>query len=66
MPDVVAFKSGKDLGERADEDAVSCVDCGAMESDDAAYQQWWQLVPPVCPNCLRWKLADEVLSEAMS
>ena len=63
MPELVAFKSGKDLGEEtrvADEDTVTCVDCGAVESDESAYQSGWQFVPPVCPQCLRWTaVADE-------
>ncbi len=57
MSEVVAFKSGKDLGEEpsvADEEHVVCVDCGAYASDQHAYEGGWQLVPPVCPNCLRW------------
>ncbi len=51
------FKSGKDLGEEtrsADEERVTCVDCGATASDQAAYESGWQLVPSVCPDCLRW------------
>jgi len=53
----VDFKSGKDLGEEtllADEERVTCVDCGATASDQSAYESGWQLVPPVCPDCLRW------------
>jgi hypothetical protein len=53
----VGFKSGKDLGEEtllAEEERVTCVDCGATASDQSAYESGWQLVPPVCPNCLRW------------
>jgi hypothetical protein len=51
------FKSGKDLGEETlveDDERVTCVDCGAIASDQEAYENGWQLVPPVCPNCLRW------------
>jgi len=63
MPDVLAFKSGKDVAEETcvdDEDTVTCVDCGAMASDQSAYENGWQLAPPVCPNCLRWiAVADE-------
>lgn len=57
MADVVAFKSGKDLGEETrveDADTVCCVDCGSVESDEQAYENGWQLEPPVCPDCLRW------------
>lgn len=57
MSEVVAFKSGKDLGEEAsieDEEQVTCVDCGASASDQRAYEGGWQLVPPVCPDCIRW------------
>ena len=57
MPELIAFKSGKDLGEETrvdDDDTVTCVDCGAVESDQSAYDGGWQLTPPVCPDCLRW------------
>ena len=57
MPEPLAFKSGKDLGEETrvdDDDTVTCEDCGAVESDEAAYNTGWQLEPPVCPKCLRW------------
>jgi hypothetical protein len=57
MPKLVAFKSGKDLGEETrveDDDTVTCVDCGAVEPDQTAYENGWQLAPAVCPNCLRW------------
>ena len=53
------FKSGKDLGEETrveDDERVTCVDCGATVSDQTAYESGWQLVPPVCPDCLRWVL----------
>lgn len=63
MPELVAFKSGKDLGEETridDGDSVTCVDCGAVESDQSAYDGGWQLAPPVCPDCLRWiAVSDE-------
>jgi hypothetical protein len=62
MPEVVAFKSGKDLEEesRADEaETVACVDCGAVESDEVAYQNGWQLASAVCPDCLRWAVVGE-------
>jgi hypothetical protein len=56
MPEVMAFKSGKDLGEPQidDDDTVTCVNCGAIETDRSAYEGGWQLFPAVCPNCLRW------------
>jgi len=57
MSEVVAFKSGKDLGEEtsiADEERVTCVDCGTSASDQSAYDGGWQFAPPVCPDCLRW------------
>ena len=53
----IGFKSGKDLGEEprlAEEEQVTCVDCGATASDQSAYESGWQFIPPVCPNCLRW------------
>ena len=53
----VGFKSGKDLGEEPgvdEEEQVTCVDCGATASDQSAYERGWQLVPAVCPDCLRW------------
>lgn len=62
MPELVAFKSGKDLGEETrveDEDTVTCVDCVAVETDESAYQSGWQLAPTVCPDCLRWTAVDE-------
>ncbi len=52
----------RDPGEATradDEDTVTCVDCGAVEPDQSAYDNGWQLWPPVCPNCLRWVLAGE-------
>jgi hypothetical protein len=30
------------------------VDCGAVESNQSAYDNGWQLAPAVCPDCLRW------------
>lgn len=62
MSEMVAFKSGKDLGEETrveDDDTVTCVDCGAVEPDQVAFEGGWQLEPPVCPNCLRWAPVDE-------
>ncbi len=62
MTDIAAFRSGKDVGEETcveDDDTVTCVDCGAVASDEAAYQSGWQLVPAVCPDCLRWSVVDE-------
>jgi hypothetical protein len=63
MAEAVAFKSGKDLGEETrveDEDTVTCVSCGAVESDQSAYEGGWQLAPAVCPDCLQWiVVADE-------
>jgi hypothetical protein len=61
MPELIAFKSGKDLGEETrigDDETVTCVDCGAVESDESAYQSGWQMEPPVCPDCLRWTVVD--------
>lgn len=62
MPEPIAFKSGKDLAEETqveDEDSVTCLDCGAVEPDESAYEQGWQMEPPVCPNCLRWTAVGE-------
>lgn len=68
MPEPLAFKSGKDLGEEAradDDDTVTCVDCGAVESDERAYDAGWQMEPAVCPNCLRWTtVGDEACCSA--
>jgi hypothetical protein len=53
----VGFKSGKDLDEEPgadEEEQVTCVDCGQAASDQLAYERGWQLVPAVCPDCLRW------------
>jgi hypothetical protein len=69
MPELIAFKSGKDLGEETradDDDTVTCVDCGAVESDQSAYDGGWQLEPPVCPDCLRWvAVVDDTCCFAM-
>lgn len=57
MAELTEFKSGKDLGEETqhdDEETVTCVDCGAVETATRAYQDGWQLEPSVCPGCLRW------------
>ncbi len=62
MAECTMFKSGKDLGEETqvdDDDTVICVACRAVESDESAFQNGWQLVPPVCPNCLRWALVED-------
>lgn len=62
MFEPIAFKRGCDLGEETrvdDEDTVTCVDCGAVVSDQAAYESGWQLVPAVCPNCLRWSAVEQ-------
>ena len=61
MSEVVAFKSGKDLapeGDLAEDDAVVCADCAVRTSDERAYLDGWQFDPPVCPECLRWVVAD--------
>ena len=62
MPEPVAFKSGKDLGEETSNtlvDKVTCSECGKTESDDRAYDEGWQIDPVVCPDCLRWTLTAE-------
>ena len=62
MPELVAFKSGKDLGEETVTELieqVTCVACGKMETDDQAYEEGWQVDPVVCPDCLRWTLTAE-------
>lgn len=63
MPEIIEFKSGKDLASEArddDDETATCVDCGARESDQGAYEKGWQFAPAVCPDCLRWTLvADE-------
>jgi len=63
MADINDFKSGKDVAAETDaddDDAVTCVDCGTRQSDEAAYTNGWQLAPVVCANCLRWTVtADE-------
>lgn len=59
MSEPLAFKSGRDLGEAvADEEHVECVACGRSESDERAYEEGWQFVPAVCPNCLRWTAVE--------
>ena len=61
MPEPKAFRRGCDLGEETcadDEDTVTCVDCGAVESDQRAYEGGWQFAPAVCPSCLRWEVVE--------
>ena len=60
MPEVLPFKRGSDQTRTDDEDTVTCLCCGKVQSDQAAQEHTWQLVPPVCPDCLRWELVDEV------
>jgi hypothetical protein len=62
MPEPVAFKSGKDLGEETVTELVEkviCVACGKTETDDQAFEEGWQIDPVVCPDCLRWSLIAE-------
>lgn len=60
MAELMEFKSGKDLRTTLhDEDTVTCDECGRRESDQAAHEQGWQLVPPVCPDCLRWAVSSD-------
>jgi hypothetical protein len=49
----VGFKSGKDLGEEpyVEEERVTCGECGAPTTAQAAYEGGWQLAPLVCPCC---------------
>src|SRR5260221_3296759 len=56
VPDVLLFKRGSDQPQIDDEDTVTCLVCGTIQSDQAALEHTWQLVPPVCPDCLRWQL----------
>jgi hypothetical protein len=60
MTDVCMFKRGADLkGEMRtdDDDTVTCVDCGAREPDQTAYEAGWQLVPPAQSKA--WRRCDE-------
>ena len=69
MSEIMVFKRGCDLGEEPrveDEDTVTCVDCGAVESDERAYEGGWQLAPAVCPNCLRWEAVEPCCGESPS
>lgn len=62
MPDVVLFRRGCDLRKETrieDEDTVTCLACSKVQSDEVAHDGGWQLVPPVCPDCLRWELVEE-------
>jgi hypothetical protein len=62
MPDLIAFKSGKDHGEEtriAFVEMVTCIECSKVETDEQAYDEGWQLDPVVCPDCLRWTLTPE-------
>jgi hypothetical protein len=61
MAELIAFKSGRDLGEEtrlASMDTVTCVGCDKVETDERAYDEGWQMEPPVCPACLHWTLTD--------
>jgi hypothetical protein len=61
MPEPIAFKSGKDLGEEARGalvETVTCIECG-KETDEQAYDEGWQIDPDVCPDCLHWTLTPE-------
>lgn len=54
MSEVVAFKSGKDIGEEpslAGEERLTCRACGAITTPQAAYETAWQFAPPICPCC---------------
>jgi hypothetical protein len=63
MSEVVAFKSGKDLGEEPslddDDERVTCIDCGARATDQHAYELGWQFAPSLCPSCLRWVVTSD-------
>jgi hypothetical protein len=62
MPELIAFKSGKDQGEEtriALVETVTCIECGKVETDEQAYDEGWQIDPVVCPDCLHWTLTPE-------
>jgi hypothetical protein len=57
MNEVAGFRRGSDLGDagvEGNDEVVECVACGKTESDERAYDDRWQMEPPVCPDCLRW------------
>jgi hypothetical protein len=61
MVEALEFKHGCDAATSTrtdDDDTVTCVACGKVESDQTAYENHWQLEPPVCPDCLRWEAVD--------
>jgi hypothetical protein len=61
MFEALLFKSGRDLDTEVrtdDEDTVTCLGCGTVQSDESAHEGGWQLVPPVCPDCLRWEAVE--------
>jgi hypothetical protein len=61
MPELIAFKSGKDPGEEtriALVETVTCIECAKVETDERAYEEGWQIDPVVCPDCLHWILTD--------
>jgi hypothetical protein len=69
MPETEVFKRGSDLEPAAgveDEDTVTCVTCGATESDQCAFESGWQLVPAVCPDCQSWTVVAECCQEGPS
>jgi hypothetical protein len=63
MPHAVLFKRGVDVSTDTrfeDDDTVTCICCGAVESDSSAHQNGWLIDEPICPDCLRWELTDGV------
>jgi hypothetical protein len=62
MSEPVAFKSGRDLAsEEADEtdEVVVCAVCGKKPADETVCAEGEQVVPPLCPDCLRWALTGD-------
>lgn len=37
-----------------DRGILTCTECGAIDEEESAYDNGWQLTPPLCPDCLRW------------
>lgn len=38
--------------------SILCEACGVRAESNAAKELGWQIRPPVCPDCLRWRLTD--------
>lgn len=61
MEGEVLFKKGSDLdpaARSAASETLTCESCGCRVEAVAASESGWQVRPPVCPDCLRWAVAE--------